>query len=119
MSDLGREGARRRLAIQPAVHPLLLRYEAPERLQRDGDRAEARSARERPHSLPVAREPRAAAPDRLSLRRRVFQVVQLLRPGRGEMNLVAIGNWVFRVRNYLFPIAVALAFLPGPTLFSN
>jgi len=35
------------------------------------------------------------------------------------MNLVAIGNWVFRVRNYLFPIAVVLAFLPGPTLFSN
>jgi protein-S-isoprenylcysteine O-methyltransferase Ste14 len=35
------------------------------------------------------------------------------------MNLVAAGNWLFRTRNYLFPVAIALALLPGPTLFES
>ena len=35
------------------------------------------------------------------------------------MNLVAAGNWLFRTRNLLFPIALALAFLPGPVLFAS
>ena len=33
------------------------------------------------------------------------------------MSLVAVGNWLFRNRNVLFPLAIALALLPGPTLF--
>ena len=35
------------------------------------------------------------------------------------MSLVAVGNWLFRARNLLFPIALALALLPGPTLFES
>lgn len=34
------------------------------------------------------------------------------------MSLAAIGNWVFRTRDFLFPVAFALALLPGPALFA-
>jgi len=33
------------------------------------------------------------------------------------VNLVAAGNWLFRTRDFLFPVAIALALVPGPTLF--
>jgi protein-S-isoprenylcysteine O-methyltransferase Ste14 len=35
------------------------------------------------------------------------------------VSLVAVGNWLFRTRDFLFPLAIALAFVPGPTLFSD
>lgn len=35
------------------------------------------------------------------------------------MSLVAVGNRLFRIRNALFPLAMVLAFLPGPALFAT
>ena len=53
MPASGREGARRRLAVQSPVHRALLRVQAPHGLQRARDLAEARGARER--ADPVSR----------------------------------------------------------------
>ena len=57
--------------------------------------------------IPVqaAREPRTAAAHWLPRRRRVLQVVQLLRNRGGQM-IVAIGNFLFRYRNMLFPLGL-------------
>jgi protein-S-isoprenylcysteine O-methyltransferase Ste14 len=35
------------------------------------------------------------------------------------VSLVAVGNWLFRTRDFLFPLAIALAFVPSPTVFSD
>lgn len=33
--------------------------------------------------------------------------------------MVAIGNFAFRFRNYLFPLALPLVLLPGPRIFDE
>ena len=79
------------------------------------DHAEARGARERAGAVQAAGEPRDAVALRLPLRRRLLQVVQLLR-NRGRQVMVRIGNVLFRTRNYLFPFACLLVLLPGPAV---
>ena len=112
----GREGPRRALHVQPALHQPLLRDEAAEGLQRAGDRAEARGAGERPHPVP-SRGEQAAAPtlsdsststssssgttSAASLRSS-----RAVRRAATALHAARVGNVIFRVRDVLFPVVL-------------
>src|SRR5262249_12210683 len=116
--DPRREGARRRLAVQPSVHRALLLFQAADGIQRARDRAEARGARERSDPVSIAREPRPAARCRVSRGRSVLQVVQLRR-FRGGQVMVALGNFFFRFRTTISPFLLLLLLLPGSAIVAD
>src|SRR4029453_3038443 len=74
------------LDFQPVVHQALLRNEEAQRLLRSRDRPEARGARERAGPLPARGEQGAAAQPGVPARRRLLEVVQLLRHHRDEVS---------------------------------
>ncbi len=120
--------------------------EAAQRVQRSRDRPEARSARKRAGALPARRKQGTLATARIPERRRVLQVVQLLRDHREEMKttsgthatgvepggtavpeattrrslLVSIGHVLFHYRNALFPVTfLLLALASRPMLLGG
>src|SRR5690349_7116020 len=110
-------------ALQSALHQVLLRHEAAERVFGARDLAEARSPRERAHSVSSRGKPSAAPRGWVLEDPDVLSVVQLLWDDRGQVSeaaatnvplLVRYGNFLFRFRNALFPIVLVTLIVACP-----
>src|SRR4029453_4773629 len=99
------------LDFQPVVHQALLRNEEAQRLLRSRDRPEARGARERAGPLPARGEQGAAAQPGVPARRRLLEVVQLLRHHRDEVS----GGQLATAAAPPPPAAARAAGLAGPS----
>ena len=123
LPDPGRESAGRGVAVQPAVHQVLLRPEAA-RGYSDTEIAQKREALENvliPYKLQENRK--------LLLRQRASAKSTCSSSGTTSAGswpssddramLITIGNFLFRYRNALFPLTFVLLLLPGPDLFAD